>query len=131
MGLRMKAYWVILLMLIMTACTAAKDERYYQAHPKELQKALENCPNQPPAHLSCSRLRSIAVQFNRLAGQLQANPQAFGKRILELQQQISRQKEQLRSDPEQGESLQAKLQEKQQELDERLIIVRLFESPGR
>ncbi|WP_167554560.1 hypothetical protein [Legionella israelensis] len=114
----------------MTAC-AVKDKQYYQAHPEELQKALMGCPNQSPRYVSCSQLKSIALTFNELASQLQANPQKFGNKILELQQQIAQKKEQLKNNPENKQEIQDALQKKQQELTDRLIMVKLFESPAR
>ncbi|KTD19520.1 hypothetical protein [Legionella israelensis] len=127
----MKRHLIIsLLALIMTAC-AVKDKQYYQAHPEELQKALMGCPNQSPRYVSCSQLKSIALTFNELASQLQANPQKFGNKILELQQQIAQKKEQLKNNPENKQEIQDALQKKQQELADRLIMVKLFESPER
>ncbi len=124
----MKTLLLICLTAMMISCAVKKDEHYYQSHPEKLQEALNHCPKKQPEHLTCQQLKDVAMRFNQLANELHANPQEFGKKIITLQEEIARQKAQLKKDSTQKE-LKEKLAENQEMLDSRLTLVKLFESP--
>ncbi len=104
-----------------------KNEQYYLSKPKELQKALKACPNQAPQGLSCQQLEQIGDRMNRLAYQLQSNPQAFGNKILALQQTIAAQQLELKKN--RTKELQASLAQNQHDLVDFLAVVKWLESP--
>lgn len=118
---------VILIALGLTSCNV-KNEQYYLSKPKELQKALKACPNQVPQGLSCQQLEQIGDRMNRLAYQLQSNPQAFGNKILALQQTIASQQLELKKNSTNKE-LQATLAQNQHDLVDLLAVVKWLESP--
>ncbi|MCL9685822.1 lipoprotein [Legionella maioricensis] len=118
---------VILIALGLTSCNV-KNEQYYLSKPKELQKALKACPNQAPQGLSCQQLEQIGDRMNRLAYQLQSNPQAFGNKILALQQTIASQQLELKKNSTNKE-LQASLAQNQHDLVDFLAVVKWLESP--
>ncbi|BCA95232.1 hypothetical protein TUM19329_15930 [Legionella antarctica] len=118
---------VILIALGLTSCNV-KNEQYYLSNPKELQKALKACPNQTPQGLSCQQLEQIGGRMNRLAYQLQSNPQAFGNKILVLQQAISNQQLALKKNSSSKE-LQASLALNQRNLVDYMAVVKWLESP--
>lgn len=113
--------------LLLVACSA-KDEHYYRTNPQALQDALSACPNKQPSGVSCEKLSSIALTVNDLAYQLQTNPQAFGRKILSLQEKLATAQENLKSHPEQTE-LKTLIKENKQQLAECLAVVRWLESP--
>jgi hypothetical protein len=117
---------VILIALGLTSCNM-KNEQYYLSKPKELQKALKACPNQAPQGLSCQQLEQIGDRMNRLAYQLQSNPQAFGNKILALQQTIAAQQLELKKN--RTKELQASLAQNQHDLVDFLAVVKWLESP--
>src|SRR5689334_4995987 len=75
-----------LMILLLTSCQN-KDANYYRFHPKALQTALQQCPQQSTA-VSCDTLNHIADEVNQLAYALHQNPQEFGNQILALQNQM-------------------------------------------
>jgi hypothetical protein len=113
--------------LLLVACSP-KNEHYYQTHPQVLQNALKDCPAKQPSHLSCEKLKSIAMTTNELAYQLQSNPQNFGKKIVALQILIAKQKADLKANANQPE-LKATLEKNRQLLAQYLAIVRWLQSP--
>ena len=121
--------YLVLLMasLWMVACSA-HDERYYTLHPKFVQKAIENCSKNQANDLSCEQLEMIASHLNESAMKVQVNPQAFGKKILILQQTIASQTSELQKNPLQSE-LRQSLSKNRSELQEHLAIVKWLESP--
>lgn len=123
----MKYLFLVFGLMGLTACQA-KDGQYYRTHPKELQSALKACPEKKPDGISCEQLNDIGQRVNGLAYQLQANPQAFGSKILALQQQIAQINTQIKKDKSNSE-LQAKLDASKQELVDMMSIVKWLESP--
>lgn len=121
--------YIILVMtsLWMTAC-AAHDDYYYSVHPKILQQVLQACPTKQSRDISCDQLKNIALQVNESAYQLRLDPQTYGKKILLLQQIISKQESALQEKSNQPD-LQSSLKENKRHLQERLAIVKWLESP--
>lgn len=87
--------------LILAACSTQSNEQYYRTHPQVLQDAIKNCSTGQSSRLSCEQLANIATSVNELAFQLQINPQAFGKKILSLQETLARQQADLNTNPNQ------------------------------
>lgn len=112
----------------LVACASQKNEAYYRQHPQLLQQAVQGCPGKQPAQLSCEQLVQISQGVNELAYQLQINPQAFGKSILQLQETLGQQQAALRNNPDQAE-LKIEIEKNKQKLAERLAIVKWLESP--
>lgn len=130
--IKLRMRWILLASLsgLISACADQKGERYYQAHPEVLQRALEQCPNHSPAKLSCQQLEALANQLNEFAFELQTSPQAYGQKILALQSLISKQENKLQSGSEEPE-LRERLRKNKKTLQARLAVVRLLESPTR
>jgi hypothetical protein len=118
---------VILIALGLNSCNG-KKEPYYMSHPKELQKAMQACPNQQPQGLSCQQIEQISNRLNSLAYQLQSNPQGFGNKILAMQQTIAKQEVELKTNTANYE-LKMSLQQNQHDLIDFLVVVKLLESP--
>ena len=116
----MKKLIIIISLLGLSACSS-HDENYYLSNPQAMQKALNDCPGKSPAKISCSQLKEVAQTFNQMADELRINPQTFGKRILSLQEKLAQAK--LKGDEP------AKIQQMEKDISQRLIMVKLFESP--
>ncbi|KTC78401.1 hypothetical protein [Legionella brunensis] len=122
-----KCLFLICLSILSTACSA-QDEAYYRQNPQALQQAVKNCPNKKPTQISCEQLAILAESVNELAYQLQINPQAFGKKILALQETLAKQQIELKNNPNQPD-LKNLIEENKKNLAERLAIVKWLESP--
>jgi hypothetical protein len=114
-------------LLLLVSCSQ-QNELYYQTHPQALQNAIKNCSAKQPSYLSCEQLSAIAIKTNELAYQLQTNPQAFGKKILALQETIALQKADLQTKANSPE-LRATFEKNKQFLAQCLAVVRWLESP--
>ncbi len=117
-------YLLMAFTLLLVACSKP-NEHYYQTHPQALQAALRECPAKQPSSLSCEQLRAIALTTNEMSIQLQSNPQAFGKKILALQESIAKQTIETKTNPE----LNSSLEKNRQLLAQYLAIVKWLESP--
>ena len=106
----------------------SQDATFYSLHPVALQKALEKCPAAHPEGVSCEALDACATRANRLVSELHYSPQAFGQKILSLQEDMAKIESKLKLHPT-HESLQSSLSESQFLLRERLAIVKWLESP--
>lgn len=122
-----KYLMVILIAIGLTSC-GKKNEHYYQLHPKELQNALKACPNQAPQGLTCQQLDQLGKHMNSLAYELQSNPQAFGSRILTLQQTIANQHLELKRNND-NQELKISLVQNQHDLADCMAVVKWLESP--
>lgn len=123
-----KNLMLILVILGLTSCYA-KDEAYYRSHPKELQQAMSACPLQKPQGMTCQQIEELGNRMNRLAYQLQSNPQGFGGRILALQETIAKQELELKTGQPTPE-LTTDIKQNKNELIDLLAVVKLFESPA-
>lgn len=124
----MNKYWMLILMALGLNSCHAENEQYYLSHPKELQSAIKNCPNEHPKELSCKDVELLGQRLGRLGYELQANPQAFGHKILVLQQTIAQQQDQLKQNTT-DQSLSLSLKEHLKELADRMAVVKWLESP--
>lgn len=124
----MNKYIMVLIMSLGLLSCATKDEAYYRTHPKALQEALKTCPDQQPAQVSCQQLQDMGKILNTLVYQLQSNPQAFGSKIIKLQQTIISQENELNLNKT-DEDLAANLERNRQKLADSMVIVKWLESP--
>lgn len=124
----MNKYLVVILMTMGLMSCTSKNEQYYRSNPKALQNAVNACPNHQPPGLSCQQLEQLRDRLTHLAYQLQMNPQDFGRKILELQQTIAKQKEQVTQNSHDNE-LHASLEQNQHHLADYLAVVKWLESP--
>ena len=127
-GFAMIKYLVLIITSLWLAACAAHDERYYSLHPNALQKAISQCSKNQPTDISCDQLKTVAARVNELAYELRSSPQGYGKKILSLQEDISKQESSLKGAPNASE-LQSSIDENQKNLAERLAIVKWLESP--
>lgn len=124
----MLRYVVMACAMFMLNSCAAHDERYYRLNPPELIQVMKACPEKQPRYLSCDELRPVFEEVSQMAYQLQINPQRFGYRILNLQQELGKQQTLLAQNPNQPQ-LAATIEKKQRELSELMAIVRWLEAP--
>jgi len=104
----------ILCLLCWMAPSVAHDETYYSLNPGVLQKTIERCPDIEPKDITCATLKKLALRVNALADELRLDPQGFGQKILVLEENMAK---------------AVALDTAQQELRERLAIVKWLESP--
>lgn len=123
--------YIILLMmpLLANSCLAAQDEAFYSLHPRELQKAIEQCPEQHPVGISCEQLRACALRVNALVSELQHDVQGFGQKILALQENLAKLQAELNDSSDQS-AVTSSINENKTQLAEHLAIVKWLESPG-
>lgn len=113
---------------LLVACSTPSPQ-YYRMNPQELPAAIKACQTSTKvAQLHCSDLQQIAIDINQLAYELQANPQKFGKKIISLQEQLAQQHAQLQQNANNPE-LKKLIDKNEQQLRERLAIVKWLESP--
>jgi hypothetical protein len=125
----MNKYWLTLVVFLIFGLTScSKNEDYYRLHPKELQQAVNACPNKQPQSMTCQQLEALAKRMNMLAYQLQMSPQGFGKKILALQETIAKEQEQLKTEVTNA-NLQTSLTQNSRDLEDHLAVVRWLESP--
>lgn len=124
-------YIIVLFVALLVSSCSKHNDRWYLSHPAALQEALEACPERAPRDLSCQQLNELGVVINQYAEQLQANPQAFGQKIIAMQSDISRLEQQMQSASSKAlkESLSFKIASIQKKLDFYMATVRLLESP--
>lgn len=98
-------------------CTVsyADDTLFYKLNPRKLEKAIASCQDVQSSR--CIKLKEIALRINDLAYELRLDPQAFGQKILLLQETIA--------NPESS----TVLVQTKDELQERLAVVKWLESP--
>lgn len=128
MRMIMGKYFLVAAISLMTTACAAQNEQYYKLHPEQLRQAIAHCPDKHPPEVSCEQLADVAKMVNTLAYQLQISPQGFGKDILALQEKIAKQRSTLKKEPNQS-GLKSDLDKNEQNLKERLAIVKWLESP--
>lgn len=122
--------WVMMFLCIFLSGCQTQDEHYYRYHPQALKEQLQQCPQHTSSPLTCARLQDIAVELNELANELRQDPQVFGQRILSLQETIAKQRRLLSQTTDQS-TIQASIQQNEQQLDTRIAVVRWLESPAR
>ena len=104
--------------LLFCGCSEQHNESYYKTHPEALAKAMQICAEKPTKRQDCEQLKKTAQSLNRFMDELRENPQIFGQSIVKLQAALAQPIE---------KSQQVQLQ---QELAERMAIVRWLETPG-
>lgn len=124
----MNKYFVVILIALGLASCHKKNEHYYMTHSKELQSAMKACPNKQPQGLTCEQVDQIGNRMNELGRELQSNPQAFGNKIMKLQETIAQQKLELKANNTNSD-LKLSLEKNQHVLVEFLAVVKWLESP--
>lgn len=102
----------------LAACGEAKNETYYQDHPKELISFLKTCSARENDGM-CDRLKPLGEQVERDLVLLQTEPQVFGSKIIALQIALTKE-----SDAKVRHSIEAELRFKK-------AMVAWIESPER
>ena len=115
------------LSILLGACQKF-DEHYFRSNPQVLQKVLKDCSQREMVQVDCSKIEQIAHDVNSLAYDLQINPQAFGIKILLLQNELAKQQAELCKKPGQ-EKIKERIKDLQQQLTLRLALVKWLESP--
>lgn len=95
---------------------------YYKLNPEKIQKALKTCTE------DCDTLMKAEAFVRQLSAELYRNPQAFGQKILSLQEKIVKEQSALRATPNQPQLEQA-LKEHQDTVAEYLAIARWHMAP--
>lgn len=116
---------IVMGMLLLSSCTQ-HDMHYYRLNPDKLHEALQNCSGKTTA--TCQQLAATAVEMNRLAYELQTNPQGFGQRILSMQEKLAAQQQDLAQNPANKEVAQS-INLLKQQLEQYMAIVKWLESP--
>lgn len=119
----------LFLFVLSSGTCFAKAINYSQLTPQIIENDLANCPQKSPKlNVTCSDLKQIAERINDLAIQLQVDRQGYGKAILAAEEKLALQQELLAKN--QGDSkIVAEIDLNQQEINERLAIVKWLESP--
>lgn len=124
----MNKYLILVLALSGLVSCRHHGEEYYRSSPEVLQKAMKACPNVQPGSLTCEQLTELAKRLGNLAYQLQSNPQAFGNKILAIQQTIARLKQELETSGS-NTQLKVELENNERDLLDCLAVVKWLESP--
>lgn len=122
----LKIIVVSMLVLNLISCME-RNEQYYREHPKELQEAVKSCSSNRAQDLNCETLSELSKRLNKLAYELQYSPQAFGLKILALQQTIANQETALNKHF--SKSKQTALMKNKSDLADDLAVVKWLESP--
>ena len=102
-----------------------KSSSYYWEHPQQLRDALTACQNQH-ANPNCEKLYQIGYSMNVLALELQSNPQRFGSTLMKLQMELAEKKQAQAPSKQSTHSL---LEPIEQEIQQRLAVIKWLESP--
>lgn len=121
-------YIILMLMPAWALACFTHDKAYYCTHIESLQKALHQCPERKPSDMTCEQLQTLASRINVLSDELRSDPQAFGQKILALQENIDASAALLKVNANQPELL-ASLKKNQSQLQECLGVVKWLESP--
>ena len=122
-------YFIFILMSLSASTGFAYDKDYYSLNPNALQEAVRACPSIKPKDATCEQVNEIATQMNDLAAELMTSPQAFGQKVLQLQQLIAKETYALKNAPK-SSNLYAEVEKHKQSLHERLAVIKWLESPG-
>ncbi len=110
---------MVCLFISALAGCVAYDAAYYRTHPQAVFAALQACEaDAVDKPQDCLALEKMATAFRGWMNEIQSNSQAFGQKIIKMQQYCSL------------ASLSAEKQEKcRQALEMRLAVVKWLESP--
>lgn len=99
-----------------------RSSSYYWQHPQVLHDALIKCQQNRNTAI-CDKISQIGYSMNILGQELQANPEEYGKTLLNLQMQLAEKSAQDTHTNDQS------LQSLQQEIQQRLAVIKWLESP--
>lgn len=124
----MRKYIFFLAFFVISGSFAA-DIDYSKLSPVNIKQDLANCPNKAPhIKLSCDELKTFASRINDLAIQMQVDRQGYGKAILASQEKLAQQQRLLAKNKD-NKQLYTEIASNQQEINERLLLIRWLESP--
>lgn len=117
------------ILLFFGSISLAAQVDYNKLDLKQLKQDLESCPKlEPGSGISCLELREVAQRINDLVVEMQLDRQGFGRLILDEQVQLAKQLE-LREQHGGTPDLDTKIENLQQNINERLAIIKWLESP--
>jgi hypothetical protein len=122
--------YVFCFLICVSGISFANNIDYYKMNPQKIEKELVNCPDKNPSGVSCFELRKIAAHMNELAISLQLDPQAYGRTLLALQEKQAKLVA-LKNTKSATKELLAEINDNQQDIFERLTIIKWLESPSR
>ena len=123
-----KRYSLCVFLFLCAGVCFANSDLDLSLHPKKLQESIEKCNILAQSTPECEHLHKMAVRVNSLAYELRMNPQAYGQKILSLQVAIAKQIDKPQSSANTQSEIHPTLE---QELRERLAIIKWLESPER
>jgi hypothetical protein len=127
-SINMRKY-IFSLFFFVLSVTFAADIDYSKLSPLKIEQDLANCPDRAPnINLSCEELKTFASRINDFAIQMQVDRQGYGKAILASQEKLAKQQELLAKNTN-NEELNMEIASSQQEINERLLLIRWLESP--
>src|SRR5436190_1273493 len=90
----MLALLSLLSSLLLTSCKEKQTYSYYMCHPQQLQQAITECQSSfqktKEQAEQCEAVGYAAVNMNTLVNQLQADPEKFGQRVLDAQENYAK-----------------------------------------
>jgi hypothetical protein len=92
-----KKSWASIVMLLpLTACQAKTDYAYLMQHPLELRKAVQRCETVASEDASqCHEVQRAATDFMSIARDQQMDPEKFGRRVMQAEDQLVKAKQTL------------------------------------
>ena len=121
--------YIIILWCLVSTISSAAEVDFAKLNPIKIEQDLANCPQKAPqSNLSCDELKTFAERINDYAIQLQVDRQGYGKAILAAQEKLATQQELLAKN-KQDKELSKEVAANQQEINERLLLIRWLESP--
>lgn len=120
-------YGIFFILCVLVSDLFATDLIWYASHPDVMNKALAQCPQNPPQGLTCEALQGLAVDMRALMYALQTDPLEYGHQVMVLQADIVNLTE--RQTNKTTPHLAQVLSEKKRQLSERLAMIKLLESP--
>ncbi len=83
---------IIFVMVLLMGCQQqpkVRDEAYFMLHPDKIRPQLIQCERMTTVQASCLAAKKAEAQVSVMLLAAQANPEGFGKQILQLQMQIA------------------------------------------
>ncbi|MDF1756907.1 MAG: hypothetical protein P1U74_01220 [Legionellaceae bacterium] len=119
---------LVYLVFFLSCSAFAEDANFYKMNPQKIQKELTSCPKKHLNGVSCDELNGIASHINDLAISLQLDPQGYGITILKMQEKLAKMID-LENKQQNDVELLAEINKNQQDINERLAIIKWLESP--
>jgi hypothetical protein len=118
-------------LLLFCGFSLAYDIDYYKHNPNKIEAALKECKEGSfEREVSCQDLINVASHMNNLAIELQLDPEAYGLKLLKLEEELAKHVEDNHGLDLKSDAILA-INKYKQDIDDRLIIVKWLESPSR